>query len=403
MKVALSTWNKFHFFDLAREMYRAGVLTRICTNLPRYRLQHEKIPQSQIACNPFPAAFRYAAMKYRLDLPKWIDRPLARAVDRAQQGFVVGHVSDCDALVALSGSGLHGGRAVQAAGGKYLCERASTHVEWQRDMMSEELQRFGQPAPYFEPEFVEKERREYAESDAVIVPSRFVARSFVERGVPAQKVRVNPYGVNLGLFRPEPVQRNDNEFRVIWMGQIGLRKGLPYLLEGFRRFRHPNKRLTLIGGVLPDLRAYLATAPLDNVEFKGQQSREFIRATLNASDVFCIASIEEGLAKVTAEAMACGLPVIATANSGAEEIVDDGVEGFIVPARDPDAIAERLQRLADDADLRRSMGERALLRMKSVGGWRDYGMRYLQTISELTGKPIPPTAFAPAENDSQGS
>jgi starch synthase len=389
MKVVLSTWGKFHFFDLARELHQAGVLARICTNIPRYRLQNENIPQHLIATNPLPAAFRYAAFKYNVKLPAAMDRPLARWIDAAQQGFVVGQVQDCDALVALSGAGLHGGRAVQARGGRFVCERSSTHIEWAKQIMEEEYRRFGEPPPYFEPRFVEKELAEYAESDAVVVPSRFVLRSFVERGVDPAKLVVNSFGVNLTTFRQEPARRSDGEFRVVWAGQIGLRKGIPYLLDAFRRLKHPHKRLLLAGGVMADLRCYLDSANLDGVEFLGVLSKDELRAAFNTADVFCIASIEEGMAKVTAEAMACGLPVVATENSGAEEIVQDGVEGFIVPARDPAAIADRLQRLADDADLRRTMGAAGLDKVRSVGGWRDYGQRYLQLLSRLTGKPVP--------------
>ena len=86
-------------------------------------------------------------------------------------------------------------------------------------------------------------------------------------------------------------------------------------------------------------------------------------------------SIEEGLALVQGQAMACGLPVIATTNTGAEDLFTDGVEGFIVPIRDPEAIREKLLRLYHDPELREEMSRAALSRVQSMAGWDDYGVR----------------------------
>ena len=93
------------------------------------------------------------------------------------------------------------------------------------------------------------------------------------------------------------------------------------------------------------------------------------------ADVFCLLSIEEGLALVLLQAMAMGLPVIATPNTGAEDLIEDGVHGFIVPARDSEAAAPRLQQLADAPELRRQMGARARARVAEGFGWADYGAR----------------------------
>ncbi len=389
MKVAVSTWSKFHFFDLARYLNEAGVLSQIFTNIPKFRLKHEGLPQEKIESTPFPAILNYAAVYKGLALPAGISQPLARMIDRGQQHFVTRRLKRCDVLIGLSGAGLGGGRKAQAAGGRFICERASSHIEWQRDILDEEFKKFNLPTVYVESEFVEKEMLEYEESDAIVVPSTFVLNSFLERGVNPDKIVLNPYGVDLSTFGVDPIVRADDDFRVLWVGQISIRKGIPYLLEAFKKLKHPRKRLVLVGAVQPEIRAFLATQALDRVEFLGVMSKPRVRAVMNGCDVFCIASIEEGMAKVTAEAMACGLPAIASANSGAAEILDDGVQGFIVPAREAGVMADRLQHLADDPALRRRMGEAARARVASLGGWRDYGRRYLDLIERLTGVSAP--------------
>jgi starch synthase len=389
LKIALSTWNRFHFFHLAREMERAGVLTQVFTNLPRYRVRHDQVPMEKIEANPFPAILRYAAMQKGLRLPNHLDRALTLWQDDAQQHFVARKIQPCDALIALSGAGLGGGRVVQERGGVFICERASTHIRWVQRMLGEEYERHGlAPPPFYEP-LVEKELAEYEQSDVVVVPSAFVRDTFISEGVPGEKIVVNPYGVSLTAFGRDPVERSDGEFRVLWVGQISLRKGIPYLLEAFQRLRHPRKSLTLVGAVQADMRALLPNMPLDGVRLTGVATKPQVRAAMNQADVFCIASVEEGMAVVTGEAMACGRPVVATFNSGAGEIVTEGQEGFLVPARDVAELTDRLQRLADDPDLRERMGEAASIKAASLGGWAGYGGRYLDLVSRLTGKPRP--------------
>ena len=86
---------------------------------------------------------------------------------------------------------------------------------------------------------------------------------------------------------------------------------------------------------------------------------------------------------VIGEAMACGCPVIATTNTGASELITDGQEGFIVPIRSPVLIADRLQQLADNPNLRNRMGESALARVNELGGWNSYGDTWVSILNKL--------------------
>ena len=94
-------------------------------------------------------------------------------------------------------------------------------------------------------------------------------------------------------------------------------------------------------------------------------------------------SIEEGLALVQAQAMACGCPLISSVNTGGEDLFQDGVEGFLVPIRSPEAIHDRLAQLADDPLLQQRMSAAALLRVQSLGGWADYGEKYTAFLNAV--------------------
>jgi starch synthase len=94
-------------------------------------------------------------------------------------------------------------------------------------------------------------------------------------------------------------------------------------------------------------------------------------------------SIEEGLALVQGQALACGCPVLCSTNTGGEDLFTDGMEGFIVPIRDPQALTDRMQQLADDRDLQVRMSEAALQRVRSIGGWTDYGDQWEALLKNM--------------------
>jgi glycosyltransferase involved in cell wall biosynthesis len=120
------------------------------------------------------------------------------------------------------------------------------------------------------------------------------------------------------------------------------------------------------------------------IQVRGHVPQEKLKEILSASHALVLPSVEDGLGLVQVQALACGCPVIATQNTGAQDIFTDGKEGFIVPIRDAAAIAERLQRLADDPELSTTMSQAAVQRVKSISGWDQYGDRMFQIFSEAT-------------------
>jgi alpha-maltose-1-phosphate synthase len=124
--------------------------------------------------------------------------------------------------------------------------------------------------------------------------------------------------------------------------------------------------------------------PQDHVEFVGAVAQSQLPQIMSTSHMLVLPSIEEGLALVQGQALACGCPVLATPNTGSEDLFHDNVEGFIVPVRDVDALTDRMQRLADDPALQQRMGEAALARVKNLGGWRQYGDQWESLLLRLT-------------------
>jgi starch synthase len=231
------------------------------------------------------------------------------------------------------------------------------------------------------------EEAEYAQADLITVPSDFVKRSFVDQGVPEAKVRVLPYGVNLSRFSPAGTPAA-GRFDVLFVGGMSLRKGVQYLVQAYNKLSHPAKSLTFVGAPSPMVMDLLKAKRLwpEDARVLGHIEQTELKHLMSKSHVLVLPSVEEGLAMVQAQAMACGCPVIATPNTGAENLFADGEEGFIVPACDVNTLHEKLALLASDTALHNAMREKSILKIKGIGGWMQYGKTTFATLSEVAQK-----------------
>ena len=388
MRVLQTVFGVFHHFELARELERRGHLQAIYSTWPWSRLQREGLPRARVRTFPWLHLPEYALGRSGIDLTwladqlgysnalafdRWTDRHLAALVRQNQ----------CpDVLIGISGSSLRAGQRLQRAGGLFVCDRGSTHQRFQEELVAEEFRLWGAIRPVSDPRDTHREEAIYAVADAITVPSSFARRSFLQRGVPADKVHVLPYGVRLEHFAPT-AEPEAGTFSVLFAGAVGLRKGVPYLLQAFAALHHPRKRLLLAGAVQPELRPLLAQLPTEHVDFLGALPQAELATLMSRSHLLVLPSVEEGLALVQAQALACGCPVLCSAHTGGEDLFTDGAEGFIVPIRDAHALTDRMQRLADDPDLQRRMRVAALQRVQHLGGWRAYGDRWEALLAQL--------------------
>jgi starch synthase len=368
MKVCIGSQGRFHMFDLARQMERLGHLEQLYTGYPRSKINN--LPAGKVSTFPWLMSTYMAAG--RLGLGKLV-KQMSFRINTSFDKWVARNLGECDVYHCLSGSGT---RTHQIARERYgaltVCDRGSTHVLYQRKLMNEEFERQGLPFPNPDPGLIERELVEYEYCDLIFVPTKHTYRTFIEYGVPPHKLRINPYGAEIDAFHPVP--KADHVFRVIYVGALSVRKGIGYLLDAFAGLRLQNFELWLIGPQFPEVKRALSR---HEGEFKylGIIDRSELHRYYSQGSVFVMPSIEEGLALVQGQAMACGLPVIATTNTGAEDLFTDGVEGFIVPIRDPEAIRDKVFLLYHDPELRDAMSRAALRRVRAMGGWDEYGHR----------------------------
>ncbi|MBI2322214.1 MAG: glycosyltransferase family 4 protein [Chloroflexi bacterium] len=380
MDVVLSSAGRFHTFDLGRQLLRRGHLRRMYTAYPWWKVDADLRPHARafpwlMAVYMLSERWKWYAVR---DLVHW---PLLDTYDR----WVARQLEPCDVFVSLAGFGLHSHRRAKALGAATVCDRGSCHIAVQEELLGEEHARHGLPFKPFDRRIVAKELQEYVEADLITVPSSFAYRSYVAKGVPAEKLRKIPYGVDLSLFRPVP--KEDGVFRVLYAGAMTLQKGVPYLLEALATLRLPNFELVLVGGLHDEVKPFFQRYE-GGFRYLGFLPRTELYRVYSQASVFAMASVHEGLALVQAQAMACGLPVVATTNTGAEDLFTDAVEGYIVPARDPVALRQRVLYLYEHPDVREAMAQAAQRRVHALGGWDAYGALAVATYRALLSEPL---------------
>lgn len=384
MRVTQVSIGRFHHFHLARQLERFNLLESIYTGYPKFQLKDETgILAKKIKTFPWIHAPYMKRNTFFLGKSRNLDREwewLARwSLDR----YVAMNIANPTIVVALSGNGLASGSKAQSIGGKFICDRGSSHIKFQDEILKEEYALWGFKFEGIDQRVIDKEEAEYFTSDRITVPSEFVKQSFINKGVSESKINKIPYGARLERFN-KIASSNPNLFQVLWVGSVSFRKGFMYALKAFQILKHPNKKFLVIGYIEEAVKQMLKKENLSYVEFRSSVPNSELPYIYSTSNVFVLPSLEEGLAMVQGEALACGCPIVATANSGCEDLITDSIQGFVVPVRSPTAIVDKFQFLIDDRVKSQEMSHAGILKVQSMGGWNAYGESFRKLIEEIS-------------------
>lgn len=230
----------------------------------------------------------------------------------------------------------------------------NTHIDNVATALEDEHRRLGiRGRSFVHPTMRRRSRREIERASCIHTISTLSKETFVERGVPAEKVEVVLPAVDLDYFHPVP--KPDSTFRVLAVITIDPRKGAYYLLQAFEKAAIPGSELVIIGATGdPWSKQMLAqfTSRLSNIRIQSADVfREPIQATYGQASVVVHPAIEDGFALAVGQALACGRPVITTRQTGAAEVIADGQHGYVLEPRDVDGLVDRLRLLARNESL----------------------------------------------------
>lgn len=371
MRLAIVTSGRFHLADLTRELTALGVDVTFYSLLPPQRTDRLGLPRS--ACRwLWPAIPAWALhTKLRTDLAQ---RAHLEAIDRSAALML----RACDALMVMSGMGYHTMLAARRRfGARIYVQRASRHIRSQKRILDAMPAYQGRPSAI--PDWVvARELREYDAADEVVVPAHHVAQSFLDEGFPATRIWRNPFGTNFDQFYPTPLPPADAPPRFVFAGTWSYRKGVDVLALAFERLRQrvPNAELRHVGPVLDaPLPANLAGFAHEDAVPQGD-----LIARYAASHVFVMASREEGLAFVQAQALAAGLHLVCTDRTGGVDLGElTGAPVTVVAPDDPDALASAMEAAIPGA--RRARVE--LGAGRDALSWRAHAERWHDHLREM--------------------
>jgi glycosyltransferase involved in cell wall biosynthesis len=353
-------------YQAVRGLHRHGLeLTVLCGSYRRTELPRDRFRALGLTSRILRRAALY-------DRRRWLTMLHNRLYDR----WAASVLPPCDLFHGWGGFCLRSLEASREAGATIVVERASSHPAFQDRLLREEHTRWG--LIHAQPRAVLRQAvKELELADYVLIPSDFVRRSFLEAGFAPGRLLQLPFGVDTVRFQPPGSNPPpDRPFRVLFVGQLGLQKGVLYLLAAWERLAWPDAQLWLAGRpqrqLAPLLQRY---GQLPGVRMLGHVPEP--EQLYPQADVFAFPSLQEGSALVTYEALACGLPVITTPNAGS--VIQDGLEGHLVPVRDADSLAGKLEELRSRPELRREMG-RASRRLAEKHTWELYGDRLAEAL-----------------------
>ncbi len=292
------------------------------------------------------------------------------------------------AVYAYENVALNTFRAARQVGAKTIFELPIAYGRFRTELFREEMEL--QPAfaqtfhrAFADSESMRREDEELALADRVIVPSGFV-RSSLPSSISASRVRVIPYGAPPVASGARPlVSRSTRKLRVLYVGGLTQRKGLSYLLEAITKVEK-SVEFTIVGTRVGDCKPL--DAALQRYRWIPTLPHDAILDLMSQHDVFAFPTLLEGFALVVLEAMSRGMAVITTPNSGALEVVTSGSNGFIVPIRSSDAIAEKIELLDSDRDSLASISNAAMQRASECT-WQKYRELLASTVTQLLAAP----------------
>lgn len=258
------------------------------------------------------------------------------------------------------------------AGGLNILWQVIAHHAVVYKLLKEEYERFPETkTPYVSRMFMDAERinqrkdEQFESADLIVTNSEFSRRTFIEAGIPPEKVTAIPTGCPPVASVPS-LRSTPSKMVFLSAGTQSIRKGTQYILEAWKRLSPKAAELWIVGKM--ELPKYLLANLPESVVVKPSVPRSELAEIFRQADVLVLPTLGEGLAHIILEAMSAGLAIVTTENSGCGDLVEHGVNGWKVPIRDVDELATRLQQCIDGPDLVSEMGHSSATK---AGQWQE--------------------------------
>lgn len=371
MKIIILVGGKFHAFNLAKSLSDQGYLKKLFTSYPKFKVD-KKIPKKLIESFTIKELIRKLIDFF---IPRNLHTKFNYYNDDLFDLLSSKKINnyECDIIIGWSGFSLRTFKKLNTKRTLKILERGSSHIKFQYDILKKEYNKIGLEPLLPSKEILLKELEEYKLADYICVPSNFAKKTFLEKGFNNKKIKVIRLGVDLKTFYKKKIRKKNQEFTIISSGEVSIRKGSHLLIEAFSNLKIPNIKLLFVGNIEKGLNFYLKKIKNLNVHFLGKKNEKELNEIYNTSDIFILNSLEDGFGMVIPQAMACGLPVITTYNTGASEIIENNKNGFVIKPGDIKSLKNKIEKLYFDKKLRNKMSKYSIKKVKNFYSWSSYG------------------------------
>ncbi|WP_372757559.1 glycosyltransferase family 4 protein [Mariniflexile sp.] len=314
-KITVVVNGRFHAFDYAAELYKMGCLEKLISTMPYSVAKRYNIGKEVYVGLPFFEVLKRGYRKiFKKELPVlWY----ARLFTKTTLKFIP---NSTEVVICFAGYAQEIFEAYKLKSVIKILDRGSTHTlsNIQLKKQAGDYHRYDYPAN--SQIFVERELLEYELANYILIPSKFVKQTFIENQVDKQKLIQIPYAFSSKKFKKITHSSTKRQNTVLFVGQLSPRKGTGVLIDAVKLVREhiPEVELWFVGSLQKGInKEHLKQ---DWIKYYGVLRGDSLVAKYQEATLFCLPSFEEGLALVLTEAKYFNLPIVATPNSGIEDL-----------------------------------------------------------------------------------
>lgn len=378
MKISISVNGRFHSYDVAYELYKKGFLNQLITTYPYFKIKEWGIPSQLVDTNIKLGIFDRVI---RL-MPNILKFKLMVIQKKLYEKFACKSLKiDSDVLLCWSGDSVKIIDYAKKNNILVILERSSIHIEKQLEIIENEHKKNKKKYYQIDQKLIHRELLGYEKTNIIMVPSTYVRDSFDNEEL-KKKIFINKLCVNLGLFYKKNQIKDKSKLKIIYVGAISLQKGVHYLIEAVNELLCEGIKLelNLIGKIDYELRSFMKKFYSKNIILTGYIPRHKLVDFYNSSHLFVMPSIQDGMATVQLEALACGLPIISTKSSGGEDLIQNGKTGFIINSGNISELKEKILFFYEDRVALEQMSINAQNLSNNEFRWSNYVERLLKKI-----------------------
>lgn len=385
-KVHVSVNGRFHLFDLAQKLHERGYLHGLTTSYPKFFAKRWGIPPRICRSILLIELLKRSSQFLPEVLRRLVEDYHRVFFDLLQFTMYYTRLwnADFDIFVGLSSHQLKTVRYLQKRGKVIVIDDGSPHPTVINELCHSEKLEHGFFVEGVSNSIEERKKAEYLIANSISVPSMFVRDTFLAQGVSEHKLFINQYGADLKKFLNKKEEKKDKKIRFIFCGAVGYRKGVHFLIKTFKKLKSDNVELWIVGNIDRKFKKeFLEDITDKRIILFGHRKQDELAELYNKCDVFVICSVHEGLAMVQLQALACGLPVLGTENTGAADIITNGENGYILKHRSEKELLFYMKNLTETPDLLERLKNSAELSARTKFSWENYGKRMIKNYQKL--------------------